>query len=87
MGSRFHRRTRRRGSRHAQIITITCHSLQCAVHAVIIAMLSCYALSCLVSAVKKTLLRPDLAVRLDGDLIVGLEDGDGVVGDLGTAWC
>jgi hypothetical protein len=61
--------------------------MQYAVHAIIIAMLLCYALSCLVSAVKKTLLRGDLAVSLDGDLIVGLENGDGVVGDLGTASC
>jgi hypothetical protein len=47
----------------------------------------CYASSYLVSAVKKALLRLDLAVVFDGDLVVGLEHGDGVIGDLSAAWC
>jgi len=32
----------------------------------------------------EALLGSDLAVGLDGDLVVGLECGDGVVGDLGS---
>jgi hypothetical protein len=32
----------------------------------------------------EALLRLDLAVVLDGDLVVGLERGDGVFGDLGA---
>lgn len=42
---------------------------------------------CPMSAVMKTLLRLDLAVSLDGDLVVGLERGDGVAGDIGTGKC
>lgn len=42
---------------------------------------------CPMSAVMKTLLRLDLAVSLDGDLVVGLERGDSVAGDIGAGRC
>lgn len=35
----------------------------------------------------ESLLGLDLAVSLDGDFVVGLERGDGVVGDVGAGTC
>jgi hypothetical protein len=38
------------------------------------------------AVVAHALLRTDLGILLDGDVFVGLERGDGVVGDLSTSF-
>lgn len=57
-------------------------------------IMSCHAyairsssMSCIIAAVMKSLLGLDLTVSLDGDLVVGLECGDGVAGDVGAWKC
>jgi hypothetical protein len=60
---------------YAQMLIPPCYCHAC--HTLIVYHISC--------ALNLALLRLDLAVRLDGDLVVGLQGGDGIIGDLGTS--